>query len=547
MKLIKNPRGTSLVTVLMATGIGAIVLAGITTMITDVFKSQRTAQSKDAHRELTTNIRQLLTDPVICSASFSGHDPAGTGFTTTQIVDAATPPNVKYQTGKNYLNNLVTITGFEVRGFTADNPAVSPKIGKVELNIKMNKLGSTIGSPEMTTTVFLQATLNAADTNLNSCYALGLADSLWQISPTNMADIYYPSGNVGIGTTSPGTILHIHHATNQNLLFGSSSNIAGGMGITSSNDAINTPLPLELRGSPTIFSVDNLGERMRVDTNGNVGIGTTSPTHQLSVQGNGSIGGSLNVGKGWDSAGFQKGAITSLDEELNKYQVLDVAGKDIRFATSSDATGSGNGPIAMFLQNTTGNVGIGTIPSYKLDVAGSLRVTGQAYTNSGNGNFAILSDVRYKDLHGPYERGLEEILNIDTIRFNYKKDNPLGSDSINEYVGVSAQELKKAIPEAIQEEKEGYLTLNSSPVLWALLNAVKELYHHETAQFAFQKRDIALMKAEAEVKIAKLEAESTSKDQQIAHLKARAEKNEKENVVIKFYLCAKDSSAAFCH
>jgi phage baseplate assembly protein W len=84
-------------------------------------------------------------------------------------------------------------------------------------------------------------------------------------------------------------------------------------------------------------------------------------------------------------------------------------------------------------------------------------------------------------------------------------------------------------------------------VLWALLNAVKELYHHETAQFAFQKRDIALMKAEAEVKIAKLEAESTSKDQQIAHLKARAEKNEKENVVIKFYLCAKDSSAAFCH
>ncbi|HEY8272813.1 MAG TPA: hypothetical protein VIG33_18110, partial [Pseudobdellovibrionaceae bacterium] len=61
---------------------------------------------------------------------------------------------------------------------------------------------------QMTTTVFLQATLDASY-NLNSCYALGLADSLWQISPANMADIYYPSGNVGIGVGTPLSRLHI--------------------------------------------------------------------------------------------------------------------------------------------------------------------------------------------------------------------------------------------------------------------------------------------------------------------------------------------------
>lgn len=290
----------SLVSVLMAVGIGAIVLAGITTMIADVFKSQRTAQSKDAHRELTASIRQLLLDPAICSASFKGHDPAGTGYTITQIVDAAIPANIKYKAGVQYLNNLVTITEFEVRNFVANNPAVSTKIGKSELNIKMNKLGSTIGSPQMTTTIFLETTLNAADSNLNSCYALGLADSLWQISPTNMADIYYPSGNVGIGIASPISTLNVWGTANNTpseanailnlrtknqgfgLIFGSALTATGFSYIqTTVNGVPSNGVPL---------TTTNLALN---PTGGNVGIGTTSPSARLDLGGG-------NIAMGWE-------------------------------------------------------------------------------------------------------------------------------------------------------------------------------------------------------------------------------------------------------
>lgn len=42
-------------------------------------------------------------------------------------------------------------------------------------------------------------------------------------------------------------------------------------------------------------------------------------------------------------------------------------------------------------------------------------------------------------------------------------------------VGNSCQEVKDVIPEAIEKDGRGYLTLNNDPVIMALVNAVKEL------------------------------------------------------------------------
>ena len=151
-----------------------------------------------------------------------------------------------------------------------------------------------------------------------------------------------------------------------------------------------------------------------------------------------------------------------------------------------------------------------------------MRVTGQAYTTTGNGSFTILSDARYKDVHGSYNRGLEALLNVNTIRYNYVANNPLGSDPTQEYVGVTAQNLQKAIPEAVKE-KDGYLTVNTSPILWTLVNAVKELY----SKLVGIDREIASVKAVANSKVAKLEAENAIKDKKINELELRLEKIEK--------------------
>jgi len=92
--------------------------------------------------------------------------------------------------------------------------------------------------------------------------------------------------------------------------------------------------------------------------------------------------------------------------------------------------------------------------------------------------FTGVSDERLKN-HAPYTGGLEEILGITPIRFTY---NELGQkfggwDKEHVYVGFSAQNVQKSIPEAIQgtEGEEEYLSFDDRPVIAALVNAVKEL------------------------------------------------------------------------
>jgi hypothetical protein len=88
------------------------------------------------------------------------------------------------------------------------------------------------------------------------------------------------------------------------------------------------------------------------------------------------------------------------------------------------------------------------------------------------------SDERLKDSI-PYEGGLEEILGIVPIRYrwNDKGQKHTGFSRTRDYVGFSANNVQRAIPEAIQglEGPEQYLSFDDRPVIAALVNAIKEL------------------------------------------------------------------------
>ena len=89
------------------------------------------------------------------------------------------------------------------------------------------------------------------------------------------------SGNVGIGTTAPGTLLHLYNVTNPVLRLAASSetglqvSYVGGYG---GDITVVSNFPL-------ILSTNNT-ERMRIDSSGNVNIATTGVAAKLYVNGN---------------------------------------------------------------------------------------------------------------------------------------------------------------------------------------------------------------------------------------------------------------------
>lgn len=94
---------------------------------------------------------------------------------------------------------------------------------------------------------------------------------------------------------------------------------------------------------------------------------------------------------------------------------------------------------------------------------------------SCGGEFINPSDERLKDLGAPFQAGLEVISQINPLHYRYKKDNPKHLASDKELIGVVAQSLRAVLPEAVQEDSDGYLGVNKDPVLWALVNSVKQL------------------------------------------------------------------------
>jgi hypothetical protein len=405
-------------------------------------------------------------------------------------------------------------------------------------------------------------------------------------------------GNVGIGTTTPLANLHVrslgtmaYSGTATKGLFLTTPDAAGSTNYT--GIAISAPYATGTamegvmrmnRGSSDIYngmeigsitnhplrfitnaSTENGQERMRILANGNVGIGTITPTSKLQV-----IGGEIQIPR--SIYGFKTGNYGSYQEietaagnfgagatALMQNAIYDNTDARWEFLTSAHGgratmfgshignfmfqTASGGAaagdPITwnerMRIDNS-GNVGIGTTaPAHPLHVIGTAGLsTGTAWTNT--------SDRRLKDIHGAYEYGLDEILKLDVVKFSYKANNPLGLPSDREIVGFVAQDVEKVIPEAIVRRDDGYLELNVDPIHWAGINAIKELntiVAKNVEMFMVMHKGLEARVSEAERKIASLD----EKNKKLEH---KVEKLEKQNQELREAICAINPRAKIC-
>ncbi|MEL6923999.1 MAG: tail fiber domain-containing protein [Bacteroidota bacterium] len=116
-----------------------------------------------------------------------------------------------------------------------------------------------------------------------------------------------------------------------------------------------------------------------------------------------------------------------------------------------------------------GDVGIGTnSPGYKLEVNGSAAKT-------GGGSWTSTSDRRLKKNIEDYNDGLNQLLKIRPVTYQFNEKSGLDTEEMQ--VGVIAQELNEVTPYMVGDfEKDGttYLNVDNSAMTYMLINAVKE-------------------------------------------------------------------------
>ena len=99
------------------------------------------------------------------------------------------------------------------------------------------------------------------------------------------------SGNVGIGTASPGTKLMVQSsALADSVRWTDNANSNGFLGTISGASTIFSSTSLAFGTGSTTYT-----ERMRIDTSGNVGIGTSSPSAKLQIIGSTTVSSQANV------------------------------------------------------------------------------------------------------------------------------------------------------------------------------------------------------------------------------------------------------------
>jgi hypothetical protein len=216
----------------------------------------------------------------------------------------------------------------------------------------------------------------------------------------------FVAGNVGIGTTNPGihrVVSRINPTGAGEFQFYADSPDGPWTGLRA-DSVVGSHTPLAQNGdSALIFSggaVDTGGlviaqwsqypRGIRIDSSGNVGIGTTAPGARLEVFNTAASGHLiLSANDNWAAD------LTRVDIDFKVANTGHTVGRIASFYT--DSAGGGYGGLRFYTRNAgslgevmrltpSGNVGIGTTtPGYKLDVVGDIRTSGKYWVGGSAG------------------------------------------------------------------------------------------------------------------------------------------------------------------
>lgn len=372
------------------------------------------------------------------------------------------------------------------------------------------------------------------------------------------------NGNFGVGTTNPTERLHIVG----NALFTPSN-----WGQSGSNSLLylgdgNNWLRSVFGGRAELFGINGIAlltgsgapERIRIQGNGNVGIGTTNPTEKLTIEsgnieflqgepGGYGIGGTMAGNDRWKIFGYGSGNNGSLyidtyddgtepiifrQQNAERMRVTsegDVKvnnllriGTDWRGSSGStgvkDAQGSNvnlrprltiqDGDIQILSSDNKSQSSIRSNPrtfviyQYNSNHASN---AWRSYSWNGDDNWDLVSDIRFKENVEDAEPMLDRLLQVPFRRFDWK-DQP---DAPQKTFGVIAQEIIDLFPDIVDQhqdpwESEPHLTVGYSSFGKIAAKAVQELAARTDEDFVAMEEHFAAELASRDARIADLEA-----------------------------------------
>ncbi|MEC4004121.1 tail fiber domain-containing protein [Flavobacterium sp. SUN052] len=374
-------------------------------------------------------------------------------------------------------------------------------VGNANTNSSNNFIG-TLDNTDLTFRTNSQESLRIkndgrieiGNNNILSTYSASVSQNPKLIVASNSADnniIFQASNNLNdptslyFGMSAGINSLPIAITNNTNLgnIFfsgynGSSFIASSGIKATVDGTVSSTSMPGRLDFLTTPDGSNTIATRMSIKNDGNIGIGTNNPIRKLHLF-TGTSGATPNGNSDFvlESNGpiYQHFLAPSTAETGTLFgSNLGSIRGGLLFnnATETLQFRSGGNTNRMII-TSAGDVGIGTPTP-----GGQFELSLNEGRKPGSTTWTIVSDKRLKTINGNYTKGLNEILQLNPIRFNYKNAGERKFEQKvldTEFAGFIAQEVQPLFPDAVGIDADGFLNFNIHPILIASINAIKEL------------------------------------------------------------------------
>jgi hypothetical protein len=286
------------------------------------------------------------------------------------------------------------------------------------------------------------------------------------------------SGNVGIGTTAPATLLHVSSGTsgdaelrisadtdnnNESDLPYLSLTADGGIieGVVGLNDntlvisnGVSSAQGIDFRtGTSNVYTtaadqVASTTSRLFINSSGNVGIGTTGPQTSLHVK----------RGTGITAANYS-GEFAALI-----------------YHASNASTKHGLLVANQWIADSSTLIEAGNIYATNAAYTKMFYVTGYGRSYNYYGTWGTISDQTLKTDIVDAGNQLDDILGLRFVNYKFIKDVERDPETAPRLFGLVAQEVEQVSPGLVTEDGEGIKTVNTSVLSMKAVKAMQEMH-----------------------------------------------------------------------